>query len=100
MVSESRACGVSAAVDHWRGGAQADLRLDPVDHIVWRRGARGQSHDRCGIELLGADVGLRLHVMHPGAVLAAGVHQLTRVVAGAAADHDHDVGLTRHLDGR
>ena len=53
-----------------------------------------------GLEPFGADVRVGLDVVHAGAVARAGLHQLARVVAGPAADHDDDVRLTRHLDGR
>ena len=83
-----------------RGFYLADARFDGVDDVGRRRGAGRQPDDFRGVEPLGPDVGLCLHVMHAGAVARTGLYQLARVVARPAADHDHDVGLACHLDRR
>ena len=93
---------ISSASSELEAGvrAKADLRLDAVDDGVGRRGAGGQSHDLGAIEPFGANVRIRLHVMHPGAVARTGLDQLARVVARSAADDDDDIRLAGHLDRR
>src|SRR6187401_3146132 len=55
--------------------AQSDLPLDPVDDIVWRRGAGREADDVHAVEPLGSDLCLGLHVIDAGTVARAGLDQ-------------------------
>jgi hypothetical protein len=84
----------------WFGGERPELPLDTIDHIVWRRRARGDAHGTCTRDPFRSNIRLRLDVMHVRTMMAARVHELTGVVAVLSADDDDDVTLASQLDSR
>ena len=83
----------------WFGDERPKLPLDTIDHIVWRRRARGDAHRTCTHDPFRSNVRLRLDVVHVRTMLAARVHKLTGVVAVLSAHDDDDVALTCQVDG-
>jgi hypothetical protein len=55
------------------GDERSELTLDTIDHIVWRRRARGDAHGSCARDPFRSNIRLRLDVVHARTMMAAGV---------------------------
>ena len=76
-----------------------DAPFHAIDDGI-RRGRAGRETERADPDQpLGPDVALVLDVMDAGTVVRAGPDQLTRVVAGRAADDHHGITPRRQSDG-
>src|SRR5262249_21434002 len=84
--------------DAWRSKL-ANAAIDRLDDLVRRRRAGGDADRPRADQPFAPDVGVGLNVVHPRTMPRARAHELPRVVAVLASDHDHDVAFAGQLRG-